>query len=73
MRFLPTIDLWANGVTVALRAGQLRLQRGQWVRCGTEGEPSRFVAVREGGSIWVAHSEGRAKTTESFKRLCSIA
>ena len=73
MKYLPTINLWADGITTAILAGQLKLQRGQWVKCGKDGDPARFVQVKSGRSIWVAHSEGDRKTTDSFKRLCSVA
>ena len=57
MRYLETINLWAPGITEALRSGQLKLQRGQWVRCGSV-HPSRFFGVSKGGSIWAAHWDG---------------
>lgn len=70
MRFTKTIDLWASGVTSAILNGNLKLQCGQWVKCGDKGAPARFVKTT-GQSIWVAHSEGEDKTTKSFARLCS--
>lgn len=53
MKFLPTIDLWATGIQQALTTGALKLQRGQWVRCGN-GKPSRFVRATS-TSIWAVH------------------
>lgn len=41
MRYLPTIDVHATGITEAILSGALRLQSGQWVRCGS-GPRSRF-------------------------------
>ena len=73
MKFLPTIDLWADGVSTALRTGALKLQRGQWVRCGKGNKPARFVDVRPCGTIWVAHWEGeKDNTNRKFKGLCKI-
>ena len=45
---LPTVNLWNPAVDTALRNGQLKLQRGQWVQCG-EGTKSRFLEVTTGG------------------------
>lgn len=73
MKFLPTINLWDPSTAAALRSGQLKLQRGQWCRCGDDKQLSRFVGIHAGGrSIWVAHPEGKRGTVESFKRLCSV-
>lgn len=58
MRYLPTVDLWANGgvMQTAIRTGQVKLQPGQWVRCG-QGPLSRFVRVTDQGSIWAVHAD----------------
>ena len=66
-RYLPTINLWNAGIQTALAAGQLKLQCGQWVKCGS-GKSSRFVAMA-GNSIWAAHPEGKHGTGRSFRRL----
>jgi hypothetical protein len=51
MKFQKTVQIW--GREAEIRSGELKLQCGQWVKCG--GSPSaRFVGVR-GGDIWVAH------------------
>lgn len=42
MKFKPTIDLWTPGVIDSLHNGSLRLQPGQWVRCGNS-RSSRFA------------------------------
>jgi len=55
MKYLPTIDLWSSGIIDALHSGALRLQRGQWVRCGQE-RPSRFVRATP-ASIWAIHPQ----------------
>lgn len=60
VRFLPVVDLWAVGVQPALLSGQLRLQRGQWVRCGDE-RPSRFIGLSEQGVIFAVHPLGDGK------------
>lgn len=55
MKYLPTIDLWNPGMTEALYSGALKLQRGQWVRCG-QARPSRFVRATR-SSIWAVHPQ----------------
>jgi len=56
MRFQSTIDLWADGVIDALHSGALRLQPGQWVRCGNA-RASRFAGVTP-RSIVATHPRG---------------
>jgi len=69
MKYLPTIDLWNPAFNHAVRTGQLKLQTGQWVKCGNE-KKSRFVSLREGGTIWASHWQGDSKSTnERFKAL----
>ena len=68
MRYLPTINLWDPGVQTALLEGRLKLQCGQWVRCGQR-RASRFVCLRPNRVIWAAHPEGKRGTGDSFRRL----
>lgn len=44
MRYLPTVDLWDATISAAIHSGQLKLQSGQWVRCGSD-NLSRFAYV----------------------------
>ena len=68
MKYLPAINLWDNATHQAVLSGQIKLQAGQWVRCGN-GRLSRFVRTT-GRSIWVAHWQGSADATEKrFKAL----
>jgi hypothetical protein len=62
MKYLPTLDLWNNAIQTAILSGQIKLQCGQWVKCGSE-KPSRFVRST-GRSLWVAHPQGNAKATQ---------
>lgn len=72
MRYLKTLDLWENSTQTAILSGQIRLQAGQWVKCGDE-KLSRFVRST-GRSLWVAHPQGTpAKTRERFLQLLSIS
>lgn len=72
MKYLPAINLWDRGIQTAIINGQLKLQRGQWVKCGG-GKLSRFVGVKPSGSLWVAHWQGNGKdTAKRFKTLCEV-
>jgi len=67
MKFIKPIDLWIHGD--AILSGQIKLQRGQWVLCGSQ--LSRFVGVKDKRSLWVAHSQGsKAETRQRFIDLC---
>jgi len=61
MKFLPAINLWDNATQQAVISGQIKLQVGQWVRCGSD-KLSRFVCVSPGGSVWVVHPGGEKGT-----------
>lgn len=72
MKYLPTLDLWNNATQQAVLTGQIKLQCGQWVKCGNS-KPSRFVKTT-GRSLWVAHPQGTpAATRERFLNLVSFA
>jgi hypothetical protein len=72
MKYLPTINLWETGIQEAILCGQLKLQCGQWVKCGG-GKPSRFVKAKK-HSLWVAHPQGSPQATrDRFNSLRSIA
>lgn len=63
MKYLPTINLWNNGIHTAIITGQLKLLSGQWVQCGA-GPKSRFISVNN-GVINAVHWSGTAKNTNS--------
>lgn len=68
MKFLPTVNLWDAATQAAVLNGTLRLQCGQWVRCGSQ-RPSRFVRTT-GTSIWAAHWQGSGTATRArFRAL----
>ena len=71
MKYLPTIQLWDNGTTTALSSGQLRLQTGQWVQCGPNAKPSRFVGVTASGIIWAAHWNPHREQEKQFRDMVS--
>ena len=59
MKYLPALNLWDPAIGRAVATGRLRLQPGQWVRCGNS-RPSRIVRdAGTGGhrSIWAIHPQ----------------
>jgi len=72
MKYLPTLDLWNNAIQTAVLSGQIKLQCGQWVKCGSD-KPSRFVKST-GRSLWVAHPQGTPEATmQRFLSLVAVA
>ena len=69
MKFAPILDLYDSGVQDALCSGTLRLQRGQWVKCGKASRPSRFVRATK-SSIWCVHYS--PCQTARFAEVCAI-
>lgn len=69
MKFVKSINVWEAGVQNSIIDGTLKLQRGQWVRCG-DSKPSRFVKATLGSSIWLIHySENQAS---NFVDICKL-
>lgn len=58
MKYGPAINVWASGVMDALISGRLRLQPGQWIKCGENAQPSRFCGVTPTGTVVATHPEG---------------
>lgn len=76
MKYLPVVDLWNPALAAAVRTGQLKLQPGQWVRCGSA-QPSRFVKASS-TSVWAVHPEGdpagkRRVSNTRFRALLAAA
>ena len=68
MKYLPTINLWDPAIAAALLNNQLKLQPGQWVKCGGD-KPSRFVRISKGRSIQAVHPYGEyGISNERFKQ-----
>ena len=70
MRYTKVVDLWDHNTAHMVRTGQLKLQAGQWVKCGQE-QPSRFVKIQDSGVIVAAHPQD-GNTRKRFKTLCKI-
>lgn len=72
MKYLPTVDLWSPAIASAVRSGQLKLQPGQWVRCG-QARLSRFVKTTR-HTVWAVHPQGAAGVSNTrFKALLAAA
>ncbi len=72
MRYTRTIDLWDSATSQAIHSGQLKLQPGQWIRCGSD-NLSRFVRITSGGSIHAAHWNGSGKArNKRFQTLLAV-
>ncbi len=65
MKYITTLDVWDNSIKKAIETGQIRLQRGQWLRCGTKGKRCRYVGLTSGKSIWVTHWQGSPERTNA--------
>lgn len=63
MRYLPTLNVWEPSIQTAIQSGQLKLQRGQWLRCGNSARPSRYIGMIGRGDLWLNHWQGSPKNT----------
>jgi len=54
MKFVPTVNMWDPAISVLVRDGRLKLQVGQWIRCGNE-KRSRIVTITRRGTVWAIH------------------
>jgi len=62
MRYVKTLNIWNSVVLNNILSGAIKLQRGQWLRCGSKGKRCRYV----GHSILtidVVHWQGDGSTT----------
>ena len=72
MKYQKAIDLWNTETQESIFNGSLKIQRGQWVKCGSD-KLSRFIKST-GCSLWVAHWQGSSSATLArFKALCLAA
>jgi hypothetical protein len=66
MKYQPILDIWNDQIQDDVLSGKLKLQRGQWLRCGNSMKPCRFVGVNIGRSIDVVHWQGSPKATNAL-------
>ena len=67
MKFQKAVNLWAEGIQDKILRGELKLQPGQWVLCGSK-RPSRYCGITKTGTFVVAHADGSGKVkNENFK------
>ena len=70
--FIKAVNMWDSATQKAVVSGQIKLQTGQWVRCGG-GKLSRFVCVHN-KVLWIAHWQGSGKATQNkFKSLLAAS
>ena len=67
MKYTKVIDLWENDNADKLRTGEIRLQSGQWVKCGP-GPLSVYHSVR-GASIYCFHGETPTAAFNKYKQF----
>jgi hypothetical protein len=68
MKFIKALDVWAYGR--AITTGQIKLQPGQWVRLGHDGQLSRFHHTN-GRTITCFHGDTPAMATRKFLYYCA--
>jgi len=74
MQYLPAINLWDPKVISDLRKGILRLQSGQWVRCGHDGPLSRFDRIdHQSGHVRAFHWPDAGPAYLDFKKAAELA
>lgn len=74
MRYLPVINLWDPAIHAAIDAGALRLQKGQWVRCGDSKYLSRFGSMsRRGGHVCHILAFHGPRASKQFREYYSAA
>ena len=66
MKYQSTLNIWNSQIQDDVLSGELKLQRGQWLRCGDSMKPCRFVGVTIGRSIDVVHWQGSPKATNAL-------
>ena len=66
MKYVPTVNLWDPAFSILIREGRLKLQVGQWVRCGSE-KRSRIVCITDHGTIWAIHPNQDEKGPQTWQ------
>ena len=74
MKYLKTLNIWENSTVNAIVNGQIKLQVGQWLTCGTNNtKKCRFVRISKGGLLHVVHWQGTSKnTTKKFNQAINL-
>ena len=72
MKFVPTVNLWDPAISRLIQDGRLKLQRGQWVRCGLE-RRSRIVNISGSGLIWAVHPRtDKGRDSEQYQSWLTL-
>lgn len=67
MKYVKAIDIWAYAD--AIRSGQIKLQKGQWVRLGPNGTLSRYHHSN-GSNITAFHYPNATKKFRAYEAAC---
>lgn len=68
MKYSKVVNLWAGNVQDEILTGKMKYQTGQWMRCGDNAKPCRYVGTN-GRTINVVHWQGSAEaTTDLFNK-----
>ena len=73
MRYLPVLDVWNPVIYAAIDSGALRLQRGQWIKCGPDATYlSRYYGhVRRGGHVQHITAYHGPEASKNFLTRCA--
>jgi hypothetical protein len=69
MKYLKTLNIWDQSIASAIMSNQIKLQRGQWLLCGS-GKLSRYVSHTK-HSINAIHWQGSSKATNKKFKIAS--
>lgn len=69
MRYIKTLNIWDSGIQEAIQSGQIKLQRGAWLRCGSQGKRCRYVSHTK-NTIHVVHWQGTSTATRERFEMC---
>ncbi len=72
MKFCKVINIYLGDTLQRLKDGTLRLQPGQWVRCGPESSCSRWIGITINGTMIVAHPKNNVVNNKRFQNNLSL-
>lgn len=61
--FINTLNIWNSSINKAIRTGQIKLQRGQWLICGSNNDKRCRYVGHTKKTIDVVHWQGNSKAT----------
>ena len=75
MKYRKPLNLWATGVQEQILSGAIKIQTGQWLKCGNAPDKLCRYVSHNGRTINVTHWQGSAAETNQLfqKRIKSHA